>query len=180
MLILIFLSKFGNYVYYIDNLEVHFFNKSHNIPIMNLETILQIVISSIAATSLMTLFSYAVSASARELYKEPVLLTYLLTVTGIEVSQPVKVILAWVLHYIIGLAFVIGYHYLWIYDILDMSWPVAFLLGAISGIIGILGWIIMFSLVPKKPNIDYKGYYAQLFVAHVIFGIVAFAVYQLF
>lgn len=128
----------------------------------------------------MTLFSYVVSASARELYKEPVLLTYILTVFGIEVSPQLKTILAWILHYLIGLAFVVGYHYLWVYDILEMSWPIAFLLGAISGIIGILGWVVMFSKAPKKPNIDFTGYYLQLFIAHVIFGIVAFATYKLF
>ena len=147
---------------------------------MDFHILLQIVISSVAATSLMTLFSYAVSASARELYKEPVLLTYILTMFGIEVSPKLKIILAWLLHYLIGLAFVVGYHYLWSYEVLEMSWPVACLLGAISGIIGILGWVVMFTVSPKKPNIDFKGYYLQLFVAHVIFGITAFAVYKLF
>jgi len=147
---------------------------------MNLNIILQIILATIAATSVMTLFSYAVSASARELYKEPVLLTYVLTFLDIEVSIPVKTVLAWILHYLIGLAFVVSYHFLWMYDILEMSWQIALLLGAISGIIGILGWVIMFGLIPKKPNIDFKGYYIQLFLAHVIFGIVAFAVYKLF
>ncbi|MEO7976035.1 hypothetical protein [Flavobacterium sp.] len=147
---------------------------------MNFDILLQIVISSIAATSLMTLFSYVVSASARELYKEPVLLTYILTFLGIEAAMPVKIILAWLLHYLIGLAFVVAYHYLWVYDVLEMSCPVAFLLGSISGIIGILGWIVMFTLSSKKPNIDFQGYYLQLFVAHVIFGIAAFAVYKIF
>lgn len=147
---------------------------------MNFDIILQIVISTIAATSMMTLFSYVVSASARKLYKEPVLLTYLLTVLDIEVSQQLKIILAWILHYIIGLAFVVGYHFLWIYNIVEMSRPIAFLLGAISGIIGILGWVGMFALSPKKPNIDFTGYYLQLFAAHVIFGIVAFTTYKLF
>lgn len=147
---------------------------------MNLDTLTQVIISTIAATSVMTLFSYIVSASARELYKEPVLLTYILTFLGIKTSIPAKNILAWVLHYLIGLAFVVCYHYLWTYDILNLSWPVAFLLGAVSGIIGIAGWIILFAIVPKKPNIDFKGYYIQLFVAHVFFGVTAFAVYKLF
>lgn len=147
---------------------------------MNFDILLQIVISCIAATSLMTLFSYVVSASARELYKEPVLLTYILTMFGMEVSSGLKIILAWILHYLIGLAFVVAYHYLWVYNVLEISLPVAFLLGSISGIIGILGWVMMFAVTPKKPNIDFKGYYLQLFVAHVIFGIVAFSVYKLF
>ena len=147
---------------------------------MNFHILSQIVISSVAATSLMTLFSYAVSASARELYKEPVLLTYILSSLKIEVSAQIKTFLAWLLHYLIGLAFVLAYHYLWLHDIIEMSWPAAFVLGAASGIIGILGWVFLFKIVPQKPNIDIKGYYVQLFFAHIIFGIAAFMIYKLF
>lgn len=128
----------------------------------------------------MTLFSYVVSASARELYKEPVLLTYLLSSLKIEVSPQIKTFLAWLLHYIIGLLFVLIYHYLWVYDLVEMSWPAAFVLGAASGVIGIFGWILLFKIVPQKPNINFKGYYVQLFFAHIIFGVVAFLVYKLF
>lgn len=147
---------------------------------MNLHILLQLVISCIVATSAMTLFSYIISAGFRELYKEPVLLTYLLTKFDVEVSMVTKSILAWVLHYVIGLLFVIAYHYIWVYDVMEFSWRVALLLGAISGIIGILGWIILFKIVPQKPNIDFKGYYIQLFFAHVILGLTAFLVYKAF
>ncbi|MNQ47181.1 hypothetical protein D3C85_610170 [compost metagenome] len=147
---------------------------------MTFHILFQILITTIAATSAMTLFSYVVSASARELYKEPVLLTYILSSLKLEVSPQIKMLLAWLLHYLIGLFFVVVYHYLWVYDVVEMSWPAAFVLGAASGIIGILGWVFMFKIVPQKPNIDIKGYYVQLFFAHVIFGIVAFFVYQLF
>ncbi|QOG00677.1 hypothetical protein [Flavobacterium sp. MDT1-60] len=140
----------------------------------------QIIIASIAGTSVMTLFSYAVSSSARELYKEPVLLTYVLSSLKVEVSPQIKTFLGWLLHYLIGLFFVVIYHYLWSYDIIEMSWPAAFVLGAVSGIIGILSWFFLFKTVPQKPNIDFKGYYIQLFFAHIIFAIVAFFVYKLF
>lgn len=147
---------------------------------MNFYILLQILIASIAATSAMTFMSYVFSASFRELYKEPVLLTYLLTKFHLNVPAATKSILAWLLHYIIGLLFVIGYHFLWVYHIVPFSWGTALLLGAISGIIGILGWVIMFKIAPQKPNIDFKGYYTQLFIVHVIFGLTAFWVYGLF
>ena len=147
---------------------------------MTFHILFQILITTIAATSAMTLFSYVVSASARELYKEPVLLTYILSSIKMEVSPLTKTVLAWLLHYVIGLAFVVAYHFLWVHDVVEMSWPVALVMGAISGIIGILGWMVMFKMVPQKPNIDFKGYYVQLFFAHIIFGVVAFFVYQLF
>jgi hypothetical protein len=147
---------------------------------MTFHILSQILIATIAATSAMTLFSYVVSASARELYKEPVLLTYILSSLKIEVSPQTKTFLAWLLHYIIGLFFVLVYHYLWVNNVVEMSWPAAFVLGALSGIVGILGWVLLFKIVPQKPNIDFKGYYVQLFFAHIVFAIVALIVYKLF
>ncbi len=147
---------------------------------MEIYTVLQILISSIAATSAMTLFSYAVSASARELYKEPVLLSYILTHLHVELSPAVKNILAWILHYTIGLGFVTAYHFIWVHEILDVTWSVSILLGAVSGIIGIITWFLLFKIVPQKPDINFRGYYVQLLVAHLIFGCIAYCVYRLF
>lgn len=147
---------------------------------MTLSTILQILLSSIAATSVMTLFSYAVSASAREVYKEPLLLTYILTGLRLEISPNFKIILGWLLHYLIGLFFVIGYHIIWLNEFLMISWSISILLGIISGIIGIISWIILFEIIPQKPNIDFRGYYLQLFIAHILFAVTAFLVYKLF
>jgi len=147
---------------------------------MDIPIFLQLIIVSIAATSAMTLFSYGASASFRELYKEPVLLTFMLTKLKIELSPETKTILAWLLHYIIGFLFVLSYHFLWIRDILSISFLSGFLLGFISGIIGIIGWMIMFNLSHHQPPIDFKGYYFQLLLAHIIFGLVATAVYSPF
>jgi len=149
------------------------------ILLMDIYTLLQILVATIAATSAMTLFSYVVSASFRELYKEPVLLTFLLAQFKIEVSLKSKATLAWLLHYFIGFIFVLIYHLLWGNNILKLSLLNAVLLGSISGIIGIIGWMIMFRLADYKPNIDFKGYYIQLFFAHIIFGLVAALFYYL-
>lgn len=171
-----------NYHFKIKNLEVHYLIKQpfKIFHIMDFYIISQIIVTTIAATSAMTLFSYVVSASARELYKEPVLLTYVLASLNIEITLKTKVILSWILHYIIGLFFIVVYHIFWFYDFAALSWLSAFLFGFASGIIGILGWIFLFEIVPKKPNIDFKGYYIQLLIAHIIFGLAGFAVYRLF
>ncbi|KQO22941.1 hypothetical protein ASF10_11365 [Flavobacterium sp. Leaf82] len=146
---------------------------------MDIYVFLQLIIVSIAATSAMTLFSYAASASFRELYKEPVLLTFMLTKLNIKLPEQTKATLAWILHYFIGFLFVAAYYFLWIRDILPISFLTAFLLGFVSGVIGILGWMIMFKLSDHKPAIDFKGYYFQLLLAHIVFGLVATAVYSL-
>lgn len=145
-----------------------------------MNTLLTIIMTTLTATTAMTLFSYTISIGFRELYKEPVLLGYSLKSLNISLSQSTKTLLGWIFHYIIGLLFVIGYHLVWYYGILEQTWLSGLILGAISGIIGIVSWVIIFNMSKYVPNIDFKGYYLQLFFAHVIFGLVAFGVYTMF
>lgn len=146
---------------------------------MDLYLIFQIIIVSIAATSSMTLFSYVISAQYRELYKEPLLLTYLLRNFKIKLSTASKNALSWLIHYAIGVIFVAIYHYFWAYNILQLSFLHALLLGIASGIAGIISWTILFKISHYHPAIDYKGYYIQLFAAHIIFALTATAVYAI-
>lgn len=147
---------------------------------MNDELILKIVLAFLVATSAMSLFSYMISVSFRELYKEWVLLSYCLTSLNISLSRGMKAFLGWLIHYSIGLLFVIGYHLSWENNTMEETWTSALILGAVSGILGILGWLIIFKITKYVPSIDFKGYYLQLFFAHVIFGLAAFAVYNSF
>ena len=142
-----------------------------------LYTFLELLLVSIAATSAMTWFSYAMSQNFRELYKEPVLLSYAIDKMKIDFSTQAKINWGWILHYAIGLCFVVGYHIIWVKDIAPISPLSALLLGAISGVIGIISWIIIFKMTHHQPPIDFRGYYIQLFFAHIIFAIVATALY---
>ncbi|WP_235830921.1 hypothetical protein [Flavobacterium ustbae] len=146
---------------------------------MVLYLIIQLIFVAIGATSAMTWFSYAMSKSFRELYKEPVLLSFALQKTNISLSKKVQNTWAWLIHYIIGFLFVMGYHIVWVKDILPISPLSALILGAISGVIGILSWIVIFKMTNHQPPIDFKGYYIQLFFAHIIFGVVATALYAI-
>ena len=139
-----------------------------------------LIISAFFAMITMTTFSYIISNSFRKLYKEPVLLTYFLDKLGIETSSSMKIFLAWLLHYLIGLGFVLGYHLIWKNNILPLTWTISILLGTSSGIIGVLGWMLIFSYTNHRPKIDFKGYYIQLVLAHIIFGVTAYAVYVQF
>ena len=49
----------------------------------------------------------------------------------------------------------------------------------LSGVIGIISWIIIFKMTDHQPPIDFKGYYIQLFFAHIIFAITATALYSI-
>lgn len=133
---------------------------------------------SAAATSIMTLFSYIMSAQFRELYKEPVLLTLILVKTKLQTSIQTKQVLAWLLHYLIGFAFVLSFHLLWVNGFVDLSIINGFLLGSIIGTIGIIGWVFIFKIADYKPKIDFKGYYLQLFFAHVLFALTTIIAYR--
>lgn len=144
---------------------------------MDFYTFFQIILVSVAATTAMTLFSYIISAKFKELYKEPVLLTFLLKQTNLEFSLQTKKILAWLIHYFIGFIFVLGYQLLCADPFLNISVANGFIVGSILGIIGIFGWVLLFKIVDYKPKIDFQGYYIQLFFAHIIFGLTMMSAY---
>ncbi|TDW44605.1 hypothetical protein EV144_10853 [Flavobacterium sp. 270] len=145
-----------------------------------MNTFIQLLVTTFFATSAMTFFSYVVSASFRKLYKEPLLLKYVLVRLSIPLPDKLREILAWFIHYVIGFIFVLFYHILWTREILPVSILSGILLGALSGIIGILSWIVMFKLAHFEGKASDGGYYIQLFIAHVIFGLMAMFTYTFF
>ena len=122
-----------------------------------------ILLATFAVTSLMTVFSYLISAAFRKLYKEPLLLQYLFTRFHFGLSGIWKVVPGWTIHYTIGLTFVLAYYIFWRYNLIDITWLSGLAFGNIIGIIGIGGWVTMFILLDYKPRIDFKGYYLPLF-----------------
>lgn len=144
---------------------------------MDFYTFIQLIIVSVTATSAMTAFSYAASKRFRELYKEPVLLSYILKIFRMHLTENSEETFGWVLHYAIGFVFVLVYHFLWINNILEINILNTLLLGILSGAVGVLGWMIIFKISNHQPKIDFKGYYIQLFLAHIIFAITATAIY---
>jgi hypothetical protein len=139
--------------------------------------VLLILPATIAGTTLMTGFSYLMGDAFRKLFKEPVLLNNVIRKSKIELNPGYSGILGWFIHYLIGLTFIIAYDLIWRYTSIELSWLSGAILGAISGIIGILGWMILFRLPSEDPPVHYSAYYLQLFFAHIVFGLGATAVY---
>jgi hypothetical protein len=137
-----------------------------------------IIITAFAATSFMTAFSYLISESFRKLYKEPLLLQYLMSRWRLKLSPFAKMVAGWCIHYSIGLIFVAAYYLLWAYGMYEISWVSGLIFGCIIGTIGICSWEMMFTLSDHKPKIDFSGYYLQLFIAHLIFAVTTFLMYQ--
>ncbi|AWK07055.1 hypothetical protein HYN56_23610 [Flavobacterium crocinum] len=139
---------------------------------MDVYVIIELLLISIGATSAMTWFSYAMSGSFRELYREPVLLSFALERTNINHSQSYQEKWGWLMHYIIGFLFVMGYHIMWVENILPLTLLSTLILGVTSGAIGIFSWIFIFKITRYRAPIDFNGCYIQLFFAHIFFALV--------
>lgn len=143
--------------------------------------ITRIFLGGLVATSVMTGFSYLLSNLRNKQFREPELLNALLSRSPFFRLKLSKNSLAgWILHYLIGWMFVILFAVIWKEGLMPSSIISGSILGLAAGIIGVLGWRIFFAIVENPPKINWSEYYLQLIAAHVIFGICAVLVYQLF
>lgn len=85
----------------------------------------------------------------------------------------------WIIHYLIGLLFLLIYNFIWAETRFDPTFQTAFFLGCISGVVGIFGWSILFRIKSVPANIRVGEYYAQLFLAHIIFALTATGTFTL-
>jgi len=126
--------------------------------------------SSVAGTTAMSLFSYFLSGPGARNFREPNLLGKL-----IQRVLPVKTktsaqMAGWGLHYLVGLLFAETYAPLWTgRPQADMK--TGLVLGGISGIAAILIWRFTYAIHPYPPAVHFVLFAAQLFFAHVIFGV---------
>lgn len=142
--------------------------------------ILEILTASIFGTIIMTAFSYFISERFNELFKEPVLLNLVVASFKIELEPKRKSYFGWFVHFLIGVIFVIAYHFIWKYSDFDPTWFCGLIFGIISGFIGIFSWHFMFKMGENPPKIKFKEYYLQLFIAHILFALTVVAVYKIF
>lgn len=136
-----------------------------------METLLRIILGILAGTSLMTLCSYFFSNLMNKQFREPVLLHQLLE-RSIMLNQPeIPTWVGWLLHYSVGFLFLILYHFLWNFTGVDPSAISGIVLGLISGLLGVTGWLFIFWIHSEPPSIDFKTFYLQLIIVHLIFGL---------
>ncbi len=141
----------------------------------------RIICAAVVGTGFMTIFSYIMANVKHNQFKEPELLNKLLdSSTTVSADFGRNNIAGWLIHFSIGVTFVIVFSLLWNFTIIDPSWFTAAVFGFGAGIIGILGWEIMFKLNAAPPDVHLKKFFVQLLFAHVIFALSAFWVYQLF
>lgn len=139
----------------------------------------RLLFSAIVGTSAMTLFSYFVSKSENENFREPDILGQLIKRLPLNVSKESSEIAGWCTHYAIGVLFVALYNELWQETYIKPTVTSGAFLGAISGLSGIAGWKGIFEIHPHPPAKDLKKYFEHLFLAHLVFGIFSTATYKL-
>jgi len=128
----------------------------------------------------MTAFSYIISIVRGKQFREPVLLNKVLDRwTDMYLTPHSSNPAGWALHFFVGFIFVVIYHLLWTYTEIEITWWSAVLMGAISGLVGIGIWMFTFVIHPNQPKVDFFGFFAQLFFAHVFFGLGAWVGYMI-
>jgi hypothetical protein len=142
----------------------------------------KIILAAVFGTSIMTLFSYVLSEVYRKLFKEPVLLTAVLSGIHFKASNDKKHVVAWLIHYGIGLVFTAVYDYLIRNDLLKVTLIDTFVFGTVIGIIGIVGWQLLFKISTYSPKSSAAAvsYYSQLFMGHLLFAFSLFSVYYMY
>lgn len=131
----------------------------------------KIILSGLTATSLMTLFSYLVSGSEEKNFKEPELLAALEKKALPEEAKEFAAVAGWATHYTIGIFWAGVYKYLWQKTRIEPTVKSGLVLGGLSGLTGVLIWKATFNIHPNPPRIDFKKFYIQLLIAHLIFGL---------
>jgi hypothetical protein len=132
-----------------------------------MQHVLSIVLQCVAATSIMTAFSYALSAITRQQFREPEMLNQLA-----DPQRKAAGAIGWGIHYFVGLLFILAYEALFAQR---TDAPAVYLLaGFISGLLGVAGWYTTLTLHPHPPNINRAAFYVQLVPAHIIFALGAY------
>lgn len=135
-------------------------------------------IAWIVAISIMSSFSSLWSTLTGNEFREHVLLSHLLTKGDIPLFSAQQRLIGWVIHILLGAVFLVCYEILWKFTgvIRSAQWSLIF--GVLIGIVGIIGWMMMFKLHKNPPKINNTHYYIHLLFAHIVFSIAAWGVYN--
>ncbi|PRX39287.1 hypothetical protein [Salegentibacter salegens] len=143
--------------------------------------VFSILASGFVATTVMTVFSYLFSNFKAKQFREPELLNTLISRSKMISLKPSKNhFFGWIIHFIIGWIFVFIFCLIWEFTNFSVGIISGALLGFIAGIVGIVGWKVMFKLNRNPPEIDFSQFYHQLIIAHILFGISAAVVFPFF
>lgn len=129
-----------------------------------------LTVASIAATTLMSAFSYGISKLTRMQFREPVLINLLLSKSNLLPVTSKFSLWGYSLHYLVGFLLALIYRTLVEYAIIRIDLLSGLIFGGISGFIAVGVWKMLFVVSPDPPTNNQVGYFIQLIIAHLIFG----------
>ncbi|WP_373519505.1 hypothetical protein [Pricia sp.] len=134
-------------------------------------TIINILISGLIGTTAMTLFTIFVETVTGKDLGEPKYLNRLIS-TSVHFDAKIgdNHIFGWAAHYVIGVLFAAVMVAFRSISGIHLTTLNGMLLGTALGIMGIIGWTVMFAVHHDPPKIDFPLFMAQLIVAHILFG----------
>jgi hypothetical protein len=135
------------------------------------------IVPGIIGTTAMTAFSYILSENKNRDFREPGLLAGMIDrLTPLNEDEAIKG--GWLVHYSVGVFFAA------IYKPILETWNIeptvknGAIIGGITGLFGAAIWNLTFRLHPLPPRINYRRFYGQLVIAHIIFGTVTILLLQ--
>ena len=134
---------------------------------MNLKK--NLLIPSIAGTTLMTLCSYAFSHAEKKNFSEPELLGRT-EKRLVGISGNIAIPAGWATHYVVGFALTLLYSILKKQANIKPTFKTGIAFGALSGCCAILAWKLALKILPKRSSKFYNKYYGQLFLVHFVFA----------
>ncbi|PKA96757.1 hypothetical protein B0O79_0396 [Flavobacteriaceae bacterium MAR_2009_75] len=140
-----------------------------------------IILASIVGTILMTAFSQLLAVLTGHKFNEAHLLNALFN-NAVNSNSDISKndIRGWSIHLLIGLIMVLGLWVFYHFDICGKNLLTGVILGFFAGIIGVIGWSVLFYLHDTPPKINLTYFYIQLIFAHVVFSITVFALFRFF
>ncbi|WP_114941345.1 hypothetical protein [Mucilaginibacter endophyticus] len=130
-------------------------------------------------TNIMTLSSAMMSLIFNENFKEPGHLATLIGRLAPALSKKARQLAGWGAHYAMGVVFAAVYVELWETGKIRHTIRNGIILGAVSGIAGLLIWKGTFKAHPFPPRMKYDHYYLQRIPAHIVFAVFATITYRL-
>lgn len=145
-----------------------------------MKTMEKVIISGVAGTALMTFYSYLKAKEENEKYSEPEMLNELIDNSKNlpEIKNEESHPLGWLMHFGTGISFVAIYRLIYKKALQKPDLKNIITIGSLSGIAGILIWESIFSIHENPPKNDRKGYFRQLFFAHIVFSAAALLTYK--
>ncbi len=132
----------------------------------------KVLLPAIAGTSVMTLFSYLISALEKKNFSEPQLLAAIEKQFIPPALRKLSLPAGWLSHYSIGVLMTLAFDCMW--HILNIKAPAkkGLTAGISGGLIAVISWKLLFTKLPCRSHNYYKQFYLQLYVAHFIFALV--------